>query len=433
MKQKQVTSNIFNIRKKSTKINLIILSVTLIFCFLLIPDFSFAHSGSLDSNGGHWDRSTNEYHYHHGYEAHQHPDGVCPYNFVDNANRSNGDSSGRTTYKHTTAQQKRTTQHSTKPSQNNDYSENSMLTDTFFVAIIILVLVAGIVAICRYKKAKKKKETLKTFANVLKYDLGKIKEEETAIRQKIYYLLSITRKKNHAAEHIYFNELFSKQTLEELCKAPKGIKIINSNIIDESSTEEYGRYTAYLDYYKQTIHFSPDCTGNFLLPVDLLNFNHYIKENQLCELCYSSERAGIIENIPQWYRNYTLYLKIAKIYNIDLHTIQQIHYTEMYGGKSYNELLDLPEDISFDGAIMIDKCCSEKYGRFTGYTTRTGQKIHLKNGCCGANVPCDITETHLQLCSKCYNSEKRIYLNNSPDWYKKYKCIKEIKRVYKIY
>ena len=41
--------------------------------------FTLAHSGGTDSNGGHYDRSTGEYHYHHGYPAHQHINGVCPY------------------------------------------------------------------------------------------------------------------------------------------------------------------------------------------------------------------------------------------------------------------------------------------------------------------------------------------------------------------
>ena len=37
------------------------------------------HSGRTDANGGHYDRSTGEYHYHHGYPAHQHENGICPY------------------------------------------------------------------------------------------------------------------------------------------------------------------------------------------------------------------------------------------------------------------------------------------------------------------------------------------------------------------
>lgn len=50
---------------------------------LLIPSIAFAHPGRTDDDGGHYDRSTGEYHYHHGYEAHQHPDGICPYDYND--------------------------------------------------------------------------------------------------------------------------------------------------------------------------------------------------------------------------------------------------------------------------------------------------------------------------------------------------------------
>ena len=38
-----------------------------------------AHPGRTDANGGHHVTATGEYHYHHGYPAHQHPGGVCPY------------------------------------------------------------------------------------------------------------------------------------------------------------------------------------------------------------------------------------------------------------------------------------------------------------------------------------------------------------------
>ena len=67
-----------SILKKSAVLS--ILSVLLI--TLIIP--VFAHPGSLDENGGHYDRSTGEYHYHHGYSAHQHENGECHYDFHDN-------------------------------------------------------------------------------------------------------------------------------------------------------------------------------------------------------------------------------------------------------------------------------------------------------------------------------------------------------------
>lgn len=59
-----------------------ILPVVLLFLFLCIP--VSAHPGGTDENGGHYDRNTGEYHYHHGYDAHQHPNGECPYDFKDN-------------------------------------------------------------------------------------------------------------------------------------------------------------------------------------------------------------------------------------------------------------------------------------------------------------------------------------------------------------
>ena len=61
---------------------------------LVLPSPVLAHGGRTDASGGHTDRSTGEYHYHHGYSAHQHPNGVCPYNFDDQTNHSSGTASG---------------------------------------------------------------------------------------------------------------------------------------------------------------------------------------------------------------------------------------------------------------------------------------------------------------------------------------------------
>ncbi len=45
-----------------------------------------ASPGRTDANGGHIDSATGEYHFHHGFPAHQHINGVCPYdpNFTSN-------------------------------------------------------------------------------------------------------------------------------------------------------------------------------------------------------------------------------------------------------------------------------------------------------------------------------------------------------------
>ena len=73
------------------------LSILLISIFLLVLSVpTYAHPGGTDANGGHYNRSTGEYHYHHGHPAHQHPNGVCPYDFDDRTGYNSGTSSGST-------------------------------------------------------------------------------------------------------------------------------------------------------------------------------------------------------------------------------------------------------------------------------------------------------------------------------------------------
>ena len=54
----------------------------------LVSFYVSAHSGGTDANGGHYQGSS--YHYHHGYPAHQHTNGECPYDFVDNTKGNSG-------------------------------------------------------------------------------------------------------------------------------------------------------------------------------------------------------------------------------------------------------------------------------------------------------------------------------------------------------
>lgn len=61
-------------------------AISVALCFILIcvfPITTVAHSGRTDSSGGHHDYKNKSglgsYHYHHGYSAHLHPDGICPY------------------------------------------------------------------------------------------------------------------------------------------------------------------------------------------------------------------------------------------------------------------------------------------------------------------------------------------------------------------
>lgn len=55
---------------------LIVFCIVVLFTFPLV---AYAHPGGTDEDGGHFDKSTGEYHYHHGEPAHQHQGGECEY------------------------------------------------------------------------------------------------------------------------------------------------------------------------------------------------------------------------------------------------------------------------------------------------------------------------------------------------------------------
>lgn len=73
------------------------IAVALVALLYAVP--VLAHPGRTDADGGHYDSDTGEYHYHHGYPAHQHydidgdgkPD--CPYDFDDKTGSRSGSSS----------------------------------------------------------------------------------------------------------------------------------------------------------------------------------------------------------------------------------------------------------------------------------------------------------------------------------------------------
>lgn len=82
--------------------------IMMMLCVIMMsicPVEVFGHSGRTDGSGGHYNRSTGEYHWHHGYGEHQHEDMDgdgdldCPYSFDDQTGESGGgSSSGGSTY-----------------------------------------------------------------------------------------------------------------------------------------------------------------------------------------------------------------------------------------------------------------------------------------------------------------------------------------------
>ena len=120
---------------------LVKLLIALVICFNL-PVIAFAHPGKTDSSGGHTDHSTGDYHYHHGYPAHDHydmdGDGTvdCPYEFDDKTGSSSGDNSSSKT------QAESATKEETSEDQNSikQPKEKTKKTATEYVTVACIVV-----------------------------------------------------------------------------------------------------------------------------------------------------------------------------------------------------------------------------------------------------------------------------------------------------
>lgn len=103
--------------------------VTVLSLVLLFSITAFAHPGKTDSKGGHYDYSTGIYHYHHGYPAHQHTNGQCPYDFDDRTGWNSGTSSDNN---------KSSTSSSSVQVQNTPEEKDHSITFSDVIAFIIV-------------------------------------------------------------------------------------------------------------------------------------------------------------------------------------------------------------------------------------------------------------------------------------------------------
>lgn len=129
----------------------------LLVVFLAMP--AQAHPGRTDSSGGHWNRSTGEYHYHHGYSAHQHPNGQCKYDFDDKTGSTSGSSSSydNSRIKTTTAPiVRRTTPSPIVLQQKQEISGDSAISIAI-IACVLLIFVLILIPTKR-KKSRQKNE-----------------------------------------------------------------------------------------------------------------------------------------------------------------------------------------------------------------------------------------------------------------------------------
>ena len=241
--------------------------IVMLFILLMLPATVFAHSGDTDSNGGHYDGS--DYHYHHGYPAHDHEDtdgnGTvdCPYDFDDQTGWNSGSNTIKSKSTTTTSSVKKTSQKETpKPIW-------PIILKVFFAAVCLAIIV--ILAHISRKKS-----------NVIDSLNSKYKSKEDENSSNLIALHELLVKK------------YGKTYLEKALNIPEGT-IMQQNGLPSSDTKStkapWGeKYTVYLGsrarisekYHKLDCRYS---CGD--MPVNIVS----AKEHRLkpCGVCHPED------------------------------------------------------------------------------------------------------------------------------------------------
>ena len=255
---------------------------------LFVP--SGAHSGRTDSQGGHTDRSTGEYHFHHGYPAHQHENGVCPYDFDDQTGQSSGTSSGDTGPKQALDALKQKYSQSSGNASSVEESDDSSRSfwskvDLFLGQLLtaILVLATGVTLLCvlggvligLYDFLKSAITTFrKAHARGLSCrEYRRLTELREAARREARQMLSESGERFRTARALRFEILKRTLPLEtfgfvpaqlvaQACGMPYDTTIGGDGLPKLIKAARWGKkYTFYVSPHGKSFHCSRGCSG----------------------------------------------------------------------------------------------------------------------------------------------------------------------------
>lgn len=437
---------------KLKKLYLSILSAAIMFA---IASSVYAHPGRLDSNGGHYDRSTGEYHYHDGgssgssggsssdSEDYTYSVFLGPTdNYSSGSSSSSSSGSGNSSYSTGKTTTEATTNADIEETQTNnepDYFTNTIIgIFVFLLTVLLLFKSKKLYVIYKSKKLAKK----------LKNEIKNIKNQEMRLEQKIAYQLrksfftiknrecDIDKKYNQIQEifpKVYYEYLYKKSSIESLCGFPEGIKDFSGLLIDTEFTDEpYGRFTVYSSPGDKTLHIEKGCGGAILT-------HHFLYSNlpeyEYCSVCRSFHRSQyyenkmlFIKNHNEWYEKYLSFREKYENYGIDVCVSNKIDRYSINGIR-FERLAGFPEGIFISGRITNDTKSKEAYGRLTAYISDKDKTIHLIKGCCKSNIPINMVFAademrFYNLCERCGYTEKRLLYFNAEKWYRRYKKIK---------
>lgn len=200
-------------------------------CLLLLPIIVYAHPGQTDGNGGHYDRSTGEYHYHHGYPEHDHHDMDgdgnldCPYDFIDATNNRSGSSSSSDTVRNNYSSAKSTAETVVI------YQDREVIKEIPYVPKLIKWILAGMGFLCLYlfKSRQIDKEDIERLEKTVKWqeeEKAKLKEhfEAEAKKTEDNYGNRISQLKSDHSSQIQRVISEKSDVIESLCEENRLLK-----------------------------------------------------------------------------------------------------------------------------------------------------------------------------------------------------------------
>lgn len=300
------------------------LSIALVSVVILsfFPLNVYAHAGKTDAAGGHYELSTGEYHYHHGYEPHQHydmnGDGVidCPYDFDDKTSRNVGGTSSssnsnssyitqRTAYQSSTTSVPKADTKDTEREQN--HSSNFLGMVIFGLFIYIGYLFHKIVRITNDYDKTLEEYTVKLSESNSAADTWKKKyESQFAASQSLDETLSNleSARKEESKIRLHIKEQY--QELEKLQKrrcilerAPMDVMIAENGMPvywKYDPAKPYGDYTVYSNERSNIYHIDKYCAGYSA------NKTHIFKVIDTKRPCQKCARGYFhFTTVPEWF------------------------------------------------------------------------------------------------------------------------------------
>lgn len=317
--------------------------------FLATFQIVFAHPGRTDSSGGHWNHSTGEYHYHHGYPAHQHVDGVCPYDY-DN----------KTSYNDETSE----SEHSANPNQSSysyedDYEENKINAEEIAACAFVLIPFALILYFFGGKEERNREKTARKIESNKRntdetkkpsHDVWKLEtiipeysqmqipnsdhQQETDAfvnasnsNEKIWSITNndhlhentdrqISLDDFNQNQEAYYRKTYSLKTKEEIarmCGMPEGVNLSEYGFPYSYDISGKDAYTFYISKNGKCFHRKKGC-GNAYISLNAVQ----ISARKPCKTCKP--------HIPDllWYYTYLNVLDNLSRYNIQIKSNDQL-------------------------------------------------------------------------------------------------------------